>query len=250
MKKRNNMTILALVICLFVLGNSYAITKAEEDTTAIKDETQEDEEFADDGDIAYIDAEIASIVHEHAELMGYLKNKDYRSAEEYIHNLAVEQMKEQAGDIEAHLTTVELTSDNFEDYFECVKQHQYNGFGEVEPNMIWYGVRSKKYDEGLVVYDVDRITVELNTNGDATTAELEHLLRVGTGYGGGVDYDTYTVTFGGRITDGSITFIDKDYIESYIISEKESPADLNVLAEITLKNGEVLHQYIDPEYPY
>ncbi len=47
-----------------------------------------------------------------------------------------------------------------------------------------------------------------------------------------------------------VTFIKKDYVESYEIPEKETPDQQTVFAKITLKNGGIINRSVWPEYPY
>ncbi len=153
-------------------------------------------------------------------------------------------------EIDDYLVTVEINNDNFLDYFELVTEKAYNAFGE-EENYIRCGVKSKAYEDGLILYDCDSITVEYeisDTSGHPHKIEnsLMSLLSITDSYTSGGDFDAYTISFV-RTTSGKATFVKKEYAASY---EVESQADEST-AKITLKNGEILARYwANPECLY
>lgn len=53
-----------------------------------------------------------------------------------------------------------------------------------------------------------------------------------------------------RMTGSKITFIKKDFVESYGIEPISSPDQNSSQATITLKNGEFYDTRMNPDYPY
>lgn len=156
------------------------------------------------------------------------------------------QKKEEAsGEIDDYLVTVDLNSENFEDYFEFVTIPKYNGFGEIVKDCTVFGVKSKKYDDGLIVYSMDDITVEYTYSGNSGDTDLKSLL-----YFGNESWSSVNISYGGRITDGKVTFIKQEYVEEYDIPEKKKPDEFAVTTFIQLKNGESISRTLQPEYPY
>ena len=146
------------------------------------------------------------------------------------------------------LVKVNLDSKNFEEYFEFVTVPRYNAFGEPDEN-IGIGVKSKKYDEGLIVYSLDDITVENIFNSFNSENKLQSLLSFGTSFSFYPDDDN-VLSYSGRITDGTVTFIKQEYVEDYPIPELKKPDDYYAETTIQLKNGEIITRYLYPEYPY
>lgn len=60
-----------------------------------------------------------------------------------IDAMKAEALLQEYGNIEDYLVTVELTPENFDEYFEFVTIPSQNAFGEPD-DTIWYGLRSKK----------------------------------------------------------------------------------------------------------
>ena len=197
-----------------------------------------------DDSMVTVPKEKADILEKYPELIAYLESENYQSAEAYIHELSLQKKKEAADDIEEYLVPVDLTSENFEDYFEFVTPPKFNAFGE--PDGHYVGLKSKKYDEGLVVYSFDDITVEFSAESSTSDFTIDALLSFGIG---GLD-NVKDVSYAGRITDGKVTFIKKEYVENYSIPESEKPDMKIVEAEVQLKNGEEIFRYIHPDYPY
>lgn len=190
----------------------------------------------------------ADFLEKHSELVEYIEEENYPAAETYVHELYVEQKKAAAGDIADYLVTVELNSDNFEEYFEFVKVPRYNAFGELE-NGIGIGVKSLKYDEGLIIYSFDEITVEYEIiNNYKTDSKLDSLLYFSL-TSGGIKMDDELV-YTGRITEGTVTFLKREYVDSYPIPDFEKPDDSFVTTTIQLRNGETISRSMYPEYPY
>lgn len=228
MKKRILITLLlGLSIGIIGCGNSSSTTETTtESTTAEEPETSE-----------------------YADLIEMLNNDDFDSAIDYVTNLKTEKMKEEAGDIADYLVTVDINDDNFSDYFECVKFKKYNSFGEEDTQMKGYGLKSLAYDEGLIFYNADGVNVELATDGWKSDDSLSSLLSNGCFVGSGSSFDELTVEFS-RVTDGTVTFVKSDYVDSYELEDYQNPDPHYKKAVITLKNGEVIERGTNPDYLY
>lgn len=150
-------------------------------------------------------------------------------------------------DINDYLVTVDLTADNFDEYFEFVTEPQYTSFGELQGEAISYGLRSKKYDDGLVLYTDDNIIIEYNLfDQDAQENQIsqcgfEQLLYFGQGFGNDAKLEYL------RNTEGTVVFLKKEYIANYSI---ETNKDKYGEAKILLRNGEEIIRGIYEGYPY
>ncbi len=87
-----------------------------------------------------------------------MQNENYDAVIAEANEKKTEKMKEEAGDIEDYLVTVELTSENFEEYFEIVSAQHHNAFGENIKLCTWF-IRSLSYDD-LIIYDTGNIAFE------------------------------------------------------------------------------------------
>ena len=79
--------------------------------------------------------------------------------------------------------------------------------------------------------------------------KLQSLLSFGTSFFF-FFYDDNVLSYSGRITDGTVTFIKQEYVEDYPIPELKKPDDYYAETTIQLKNGEIITRYLYPEYPY
>ena len=52
------------------------------------------------------------------------------------------------------------------------------------------------------------------------------------------------------MTEGTVTFLKKDYVASYVTAEQKSPDQPYVDAEITLLNGESFYRMMYAEHPF
>lgn len=240
-------------ICLIAMvtgcasGNTVALT--EDDKAPGSATVQEASAVGTTGDdMVPVPKEKAAILEKYPELISSLESEDYQSAESYVHELLIQQKKEAAGDIEDYLVTVDLNSENFEDFFEFETVPRNNAFGEPEDSM-GIGVKSKKYDEGLIVYSLDDITVEYTFNSFDSEYDLKELLSFGLSSSFTADDDN-VLSYTGRITNGTVTYIKQEYVEDYPVSELKKPDDWAVETTIQLKNGETINRYLYPEYPY
>ena len=239
-------------VCLIAMitgcagGNTAAPSEEKTATVASTNQAASVVENSDESMVT-VPKEKADILEKYPDLISFLESEDYQSAETYVHDLVLQQKKEAAGDIDDYLVTVDLNSENFEDYFELVTVPRYNAFGE-PVNEIQIGVKSKKYDEGLIVYSLDDITVEFNHSYDSE-CDLQTLLPFNFCSYSDSDADS-ALAYTGRITEGTVTFIKQEYVEDYPIPELKKPDDYNAETTIQLKNGEMITRYLYPEYPY
>lgn len=163
--------------------------------------------------------------------------------------------EETVGNINDYLVEAELNDSNFNDYFEFNVTNNYDDFGEIQNESYFLGLKSKKYDEGLVIYDMDDITIRLSIydryDYDDSQAErddsLDNILYFGpwiSGYGD-LTIDDFRFI---KMTPGTIRFIKSEYIESYEIEDYKEH-DYNS-ATITLKNGETITRTVYDDYKY
>ena len=178
-----------------------------------------------------------------------------------------ETKSEKVGPIEDYLVKVELTPENFNDYFEWECMHDLNDWGDITGGF-YITLKSKAYDDGLIIYecpdDVKFEKKELTSEGDFGTDELSRYFGVNSdSYGthlwnesldDGFNKEEKTCTYGdihpiscyelGRVK-GTITFVKAEYIDH--IEEYEfctSGGHKEYYANIYLKNGESLsHLY-------
>lgn len=248
MKKRLLLAGICLIAIISGCARDNAAAPSEEKAAAVAPTNKENVVENSGGATVAVPKETANTLEKHSKLISYLESEDYQSAETYVHELVIQQKKEAAGDINDYLVKVNLDSKNFEEYFEFVTVPRYNAFGEPDEN-IGIGVKSKKYDEGLIVYSLDDITVENIFNSFNSENKLQSLLSFGTSFSFYPDDDN-VLSYSGRITDGTVTFIKQEYVEDYPIPELKKPDDYYAETTIQLKNGEIITRYLYPEYPY
>ena len=185
------------------------------------------------------------------EIIDKLESEDYDDVLAIVEKLKKEKTAKEAGDIADHMLTVDLNSDNFSDYFEIMTVPCYNGFGELESNKVALCARSKKYDEGYYIYSLDSIAVAYtrNDNENVFDAQLSSLLS-GYFWSGSLNPETIEFSYAGKITDGKIVFISKDFVDSYVIQERDLPSNEADHATMTLKNGDEINRAIQKDYPY
>ena len=173
--------------------------------------------------------------------------------EEYDNTIAAIEAMKPAPAIEAdsvqnneiNFIIVELTVDNFHDYFKLADEPVplYDSFGEPTDQLVWPYV-SNVYDDGLVFWKTDGFiqyeftSAQAGISGGGTSSPYE----------GFYSYDGTEYEFS-RIK-GTMIFVSKDDIASYVFEE---PGDRT----ITLVNGESsstkggvppISNY--PQYPY
>lgn len=94
------------------------------------------------------------------ELIDLVAAGDYDAAIDYIQNLKVENGQALPEDLSEYFLEVEITKDNFSDYFEIVNEPIKNAFGEDDPDQMRTYIASKMYDQGYYIYHMDDIPVE------------------------------------------------------------------------------------------
>ena len=197
------------------------------------------------------------LYEKYADIISSLEEENYDNAIDIINEKKTEANKEKYGDIEEYLVTVELTPDNFDEYFEFVTSVHYTAFGTED--LFLYGLKSKMYDSGLIIYDLnnaeynDDIAIGYKwsmgdvAHSDGVSDYLRNLLRIGNGMN--IMYkDLFKAEPLGKIAGTKLTFIEKDYVESYEIDSRS--ADLLGNTTITLKNGEIIKRQTNPDFPY
>ena len=188
-----------------------------------------------------------------------LENNDYDRALSSISQLKKEYMAANCGNINDYLVTVEITPENFDEYFEFVSFHGKNAFGEQDDKRVYIGLRSKKYDDGLLLYGLDDrqysddITIEFFCDflgSDPKYDKLCSLVMFGYSVSSSNLIPASISLKSGRISGSRITFIKKEYVESYEIEPVSSPEKTVSGATITLINGEIIHRVVNPDFPY
>lgn len=182
----------------------------------------------------------------YSEIMEWIDYESYPAAIHYVEERQAAKAVAEKGPIEDYLVTVELTTENFEDYFEWKSFPDLDAFGE-ETGYTKCILTSKVFKEGLVFYQMDAKYVlegfesenELDfrshfTWRDAKKAEAMKAVNVS----------------------GSVTFVKSDYVREYTIypddaaSHTYSPADPFRDANVALVNGENIFRSILPGYEY
>lgn len=231
------------------MGVALAVSSFGMTVMAESESGPEETAVADDGDLAYVPAEDAKVLEDHAELIAYLKEDDYEAAENYVHSLRVQEEKEAAGDIEDYLVKVDITEDNFFDYFDFVVYPYLNDFDELE--FMAMGIVSKKRDDGLVFYDDGNVSFDVQVSGLSNNL----VLTVGEGLniwnmvGFDPNMSEQSITLQ-RVAPGTVTFIEEEYVQSEeyeVPNQNPSGWETNI---IELKNGEILKRYTRTEHPY
>ena len=176
-----------------------------------------------------------------------LQSEEYDSAIDEISAMKTEKIIREAGNIEDYLVKVEINEDNFEDYFEFADYLSLNAFGE--PSIIFHGLVSKVYDEGLIIYDFGGISVEYSYSDGRNTNVygLERMLIFPSG-----EEPEYASSWKwtGRIVPGTVTFLKSEYVDSIEIREPETPDQGFAWCQFTLKNGETFGRSIRVNYTY
>ena len=187
--------------------------------------------------------------HKYQELIDYLEAGDYDSAIEYIQNLKVENGQSLPEDLTDYLLEVEITEDNFSDYFEIVNEPIKNAFGEDDPDQTRTFFASKMYDQGYYIYQMDDIPVEADiwnyedANTWVTTIGQYHMTD--TAQHSRENFKEGKVI---RVGTGKVVYIKK---EAVIIEEDEANAQdpSRHTAKLIIKHGdeveELYHAYFE-----
>lgn len=198
------------------------------------------------------------LLEKYTGVINLLEKEDYDNAIAEIEEMKKASKAKKYGDIADYLVSFELTADNFDEFFEFSTIQGKNAFDE-DDDIIWIGLKSKKYDEGLAFYRIsdtqynDDVTIEYtyNSGGWEQTSEsgLDELLTFN--YGVGIDHnDSFSVEPTGRIAGSKITFIKREFIESYDVEPIENKSQHITQATVTLKNGDVYYLNVNPDNLY
>lgn len=245
------------LICVTILASAcgQSVAPAQNETNTEQTSSSSVAQTEDKGTKAASDDQLSG---KYDGVMDSLEKEDYDGAIAEIEKIKKESKAQKYGDIESYLVTTELTKDNFDEYFEFVTMQEKNAFDEYDGN-VWIGLKSKKYDDGLILYNIydnhynDEITIEYAYNNgewsDTNQEKLSSILHFGIGHG--CDHpESFSLSSIERIAGSKITFIKKDFVESYEIEPFSSPDQHSSQATITLKNGESFYASVNPDYPY
>lgn len=194
---------------------------------------------------------LQATVDTYADLINAMKSEDYQTAMNIISEKQTAKAVAEKGDIDDYLVTVELTLDNFDDYFQWQTFYNLNDFGEEQEHSISCVLTSKVYDEGLILYAADaklgyNFTFTHESFGSAYSETLEEtrdwndFFLPTTGCGSSPDVKFIPEQCFVEVTRviGTVTFIKSDYVTSYELSETRNGSISD--ATITLINGETL----------
>ena len=252
---------LVICICLVLSACGQSASQTQVDTNA-EQSAGEAQTISEDKDIETVAETSAKekMLEKYSNVIDFLEKEDYDNAIAEIEKMKKDSKSAKYGDVADYLVSFELTADNFDEFFEFAAIQGKNAFGEDE-DTIWFGLKSKKYDEDLVFYGItdreynDNITIEYtyNSDGDASTDEcaLNDLLSFSRGIGGdNINVDSFSIKPTGRIAGSKITFIKKEFIESYDIEPVLDQSHTNTQATVTLKNGDIYYLNVNPDHLY
>lgn len=198
------------------------------------------------------------LLEKYGDVIDLLEKEEYDNAVAEIEKMKKDSKAAKYGDTADYLVSFELTADNFDEFFEFSTIQGKNAFGEDE-DILWLGLKSKKYDEDLVFYRIsdieynDDVTIEYtyNSSGWEQTSESTLSQLLSFNYGIGIDNnDSFSVEPTGRIAGSKITFIKKEFIESYEVEPISNQSQNITQATVTLKNGDVYYFSVNPDYLY
>ena len=198
------------------------------------------------------------LLEKYSGVIDFLEKEDYDNAIVEIEKMKKDSKAAKYGDIADYLVSFELTPENFDEFFEFSFLQGKNAFGEDE-DTIWFGLKSKKYDEGLVFYRIidreynDDVTNEYSYNSDGweytDDTTLSQLLSFNSGIGTD-NIDAFSIEPTGRIAGSKITFIKNEFIESYDVKPFSNQSQHMTTATVTLKNGDFYYLDVNPDYLY
>ena len=195
-------------------------------------------------------------VEPYGDLLDAMDGEDYETAMGIVSEKQVAKQLAEKGDIDAYLVTVELTPENFGEYFEWKALYNVNTFGEEEPWCVQYELVSKAYEQGLILYRAD---AKLSyTNAYACTAEdgytfedsfdgnyewnSSYLPQNGMSGSQGMEYQLEKCTVTVTRVEGTVTFVKADYVTGYEVGEVTNGHIQQ--GTVTLVNGETLPRSI------
>lgn len=177
----------------------------------------------------------------HSEFLQPLMEEEYEVVLDMLEEKQADKERAAAEMIEPYLVTVELTTENFDDYFEWITFPSVDAFG-AEDGDTTVVLTCKVYQDGLVFYRSDAKYVledhserELNLNSRSTwhNDSLPDSMKVVS-------------------VSGSVTFVKSDYVMEYSVEKADptrhtqNPADPFLSATVTLANGESFYRSIIP----
>lgn len=193
---------------------------------------------------------LKATLDKHTDLIDAMEAEDFGAAMDIVSQKQIAKEVAEKGDIEEYLVTVELTLDNFDDYFEWKAFYGLNSFGEPEKHNMSVVPVSKVYDQGLILYQIDlklgyaftfsdSYQGRVNSDTINETREWSNNSIFGTGISSseGVVFDLENFTMDVNRLEGTVTFVKEEYVTSYELGELERSTQN---ATITLVNGEVL----------
>ena len=200
-------------------------------------------------------AAMQATLDQHADLISVMDAEDYGAAMHIISEKQIAKEVAEKGDIDEYLVTVNLTIDNFNDYFEWKNFYAFNDFGEELEYSYRSVLTSKVYDQGLILYDCDvklgyTQTVGVNYFGKEDIHSIEDtnvwdentMPCCGSESAEGVKYDLEKCHTKTTRVEGTVTFVKEEYIADYKLSEMDTNSYQN--ADITLVNGEHISRNI------
>lgn len=172
--------------------------------------------------------------------------------------------------IEDYLVTIEITPENFHDYFEMITYPTLDDWGEPQP-YYYFALRCNLNDQGLIYYRNaaqkadDDFLMEMkytyyngygklieSTNDISAYWLYDHWCMNGSGSYGSSEYDPEKgITAEVLRARGTLTFLKEDYIQEVISSSTRKTLGNDVTYEtLLLKNGESmsLSYYADRKY--
>ena len=134
-------------------------------------------------------------------------------------------------------TVVEITEENFYDYFKIVKiENPIDQFGDPFSDL-WecYIITSNVYDDGLVLYKENDVAIEIN-NGIHSGSFIQ-----------GVTVEPGKVPNIGRIK-GTVTFVNSDFVKEYSLNNLIR--DVKFIDGTGVGSGYSTGWFFNEEYPY
>lgn len=182
----------------------------------------------------------------YSDFIEWIECESYPAAIEFVKKRQAAEAFAEKGPIEDYLVTVELTTENFSDYFEWKSFPSLDAFGE-ETDYWDMVLTSKVYQEGLVFYQSD---AKYEKDGSGYEYEL-HLGCTGQTR----DLERWKAEKVDHVS-GSVTFVKSDYVMEYTIYKDDPtfhrycPDNPFRDANVALVNGENIFRSILPGYEY
>lgn len=253
--------LLALTLMLAMTG---CVSQEDYDALAAQKDAEYNALLEDLNALAQERDALFATVDRHSALISAVESENYEYAADIISEMQIARDMAQKGDIADYLVTVELTPENFGEYFEFVPHYGTNAFGEEEPWSLNFAIASKAYDAGLIVYSADfKIEIETttsstdfgstNTSTDSTTFDCTETYFPSFGFGGmpgETKYNPEECSAAVVRVEGSVTFVKAEYVTDYVLGEADYSFSPTQEAEIALVNGEMLYRSIYYGYKY